>query len=1225
MKAKLLGAASAWLLAGLAVFGQATTSISGSITDATGAAIPRASVELLNTETNQSRESTATDEGAYTFAQVQPGTYRLTVKAAGFNTLSLENLRLLVGNPVTQNAQLEIGKITNTVAVNAESAQINTVDSSLGNAFGTKPIMQLPLEGRNVVGLLSLQPGVSYVGSNENFQGNGTTIASYRTGNVNGGKSDQANVTLDGVDVNDQQNRDPFTSVLRTTLDSTQEFRVVTTGAGADLGRSSGAQVTLVTKSGTNELHGSAYEYLRNKATNANSFFNNTNGVPLAKLNRNVYGASLGGPLKKNRLFLFGNYEGRKDRREDSTLRTVPTATLRQGIVSYVRTNGSVAQLSPNDLRTRIDPRGIGPNAAALAVMNRYPIPNDTSIGDGINTSGYRFNAPITLNWQTYIAKLDYALDSQGRHQLFVRGNLQDDNQSAAAQFPGLPPNNVILGNTKGLAVGLTSSLSERSVNNFRYGITRVGLENTGVSRDAFVTFRGIDSILGTNRPFIRKTPVHTFANDFSTIKGNHDLRFGGVVRLIRNNRLNFANSFPTANTNSSWLTGSGSGLNAGLTDLAATGRTAYRDAATAVLGLVTQGTANYNYNKDGSALPVGTGVGRQFNAEEYEMYAQDTWRVNKELTVTYGLRWSLMPPIYEANGVQTVAQQSLSDFFDTRVALAGAGLSQDRVTPVAYVLSDQPGGRSLYPFHKKNFAPRFALAYSPKADDPVGRVLFGGPGKTAIRAGWGMFYDVMGSGLITNYDASALGLSTSLSNPSNVLTVASSPRYTGLNNIPSGILPAAPPSGFPATAPNVFAITNSLDDRLKPPYTMNMNLSIARSFDRGFFVQLSYVGRLSRRSLASEDIAAPTNLRDPNSGQTYFQAASQMAGLASANTPTAAVPRIPFFENFYGNLAGGGLSATQQVYDQFSQNAPDYTSALYNLDVNCDPDCSRLGPYAFFNRQYSYLRTLRSVGNGNYHAFQFSTRKQFSNGDQIDFNYTWSKAIDLTSTPEAADGNFTQGVIINPYNRGLARAPADYDTRQQWNANVVYNLPFGSGRKFLDRKGFVNALVGGWQLTALYRQSTGLPNSVGNGRFWPTNWNITGNATVIGPVADGTNRNAPAPPGGSTGVNIFQDPAAAVRSFDYTFPGGVGSRNIIRGDGNLGLDMGLGKSFLMPWASEHPQHLQLRWEVFNVTNTTRFDPLQLSANLGSIGSFGRYTDTLTTPRVMQFAARYDF
>lgn len=1223
MSFKQVGIAAVWLLVGVAAFGQATTSISGSVTDGTGAAIPRASLELLNVETNQSRALTATDEGAYNFAQIQPGTYRLTVKSAGFNALSLENIRLLVGNPVTQNVQLEVGKITNTVAVNAESPQINTVDSSLGNAFGTKPIMQLPLEGRNVVGLLSLQPGVSYVGSNETFQGNGTTAASYRTGNVNGGKSDQANVTLDGVDVNDQQNRDPFTSVLRTTLDSTQEFRVVTTGAGADLGRSSGAQVTLITKSGTNEIHGSAYEYLRNKATNANSFFNNTNGVPLAKLNRNVYGASLGGPILKNRLFLFGNYEGRKDRREDSTLRTVPTALLRQGVVSYVRTNGSVARLSPDDLKNRIDPLRIGTNAAALAILSRYPLPNDSAAGDGVNTSGYRFNAPITLNWQTYIARLDYTLDSQGRNLLFVRGNLQDDNQSQAAQFPGLPPNNVILGNTKGLAIGLTSSLSERSVNNFRYGITRVGLENTGVSLDTFVTFRSIDSIVGTNRPFNRKTPVHTFADDFSSTRGNHDLRFGGVARLIRNNRVNFANSFPTAITNSSWLAGSGAALNTPLTDIASTSRTSYRDAATAVLGLVTQGTANYNYNKDGSALPVGAGVGRQFNAEEYEMYAQDTWRVNKALTVTYGLRWSLMPPIYEANGVQTVAQQSLTDFFDTRVGLAAAGLSQNGVTPVAYVLKDQPGGRSLYPFHKKNFAPRFALAYSPNTEDPVGKVLFGGPGKTAIRAGWGMFYDVMGSGLITNYDASAFGLSTSLSNPSNALTVASSPRFTGLNSIPNGILPAAPPSGFPATAPNAFAITNSLDDQLKPPYTMNMNLSFARSFDHGLFFQASYVGRLSRRSLTSEDISMPTNLRDPSSGQTYFDAATQLAGYVNANAPIASVPRIPFFENFYGNLATSTRTGTQQVYNQFLQNAPDYTSALYNLDVGCSPGCSRLGPYAFFNKQYSYLRTLRSIGNGNYHAFQFSTRKQFSNGDQIDFNYTWSKAIDLASTPETSTS--TQGVIINAFNPGLARAPADYDTRQQWNANIVYNLPFGSGRKFLDRRGFLNALAGGWQLTALYRQTTGLPASVGNGRFWPTNWNVTGNATALGPVSDGTNRNAAAPPGGQSGVNVFQNPTTALNSFDYTLPGGIGSRNVIRGDGNIGLDMGLGKSFVMPWSGEKPQTVQFRWEVFNVTNTTRFDPLALSADLGNIGSFGKYTDTLTTPRVMQFALRYDF
>jgi hypothetical protein len=319
--------------------------------------------------------------------------------------------------------------------------------------------------------------------------------------------------------------------------------------------------------------------------------------------------------------------------------------------------------------------------------------------------------------------------------------------------------------------------------------------------------------------------------------------------------------------------------------------------------------------------------------------------------------------------------------------------------------------------------------------------------------------------------------------------------------------------------------------------------------------------------------------------------------------------------------LATATLTATQRAYQRYVANAPDYSYALYQMDVLCSPSCSKFGPYAFFNRQYSYLRTLRSNGSGNYHGMLWTVRKRFSNGDQVEFNYTFSKSIDLASTPESSTS--LAGVVINSFNRPLFRAVSDYDARHQFNANFVYGLPIGEGKMLANRGGVLNTIVGGWQLSGLYRHSSGLPTGVGNGRFWPTNWNVTGLATAIGTFVDGTNKNAAAPPGGAAGPNLFQNPTVAADAFDFTYPGGVGNRNIVRGDGNFVIDLGLGKTFVMPYHEKHT--LQFRWEVFNVTNTVRFDPLGASANLGSLGTFGKYTDTLTLPRVMQFTLRYDF
>ncbi|MEK7755389.1 MAG: carboxypeptidase regulatory-like domain-containing protein, partial [Acidobacteriota bacterium] len=418
----------------MSVFGQSVTSLNGRVTDPAGAAIPDAAVELENTATGVKRSASTDHEGLYWFQQVAPGDYKVTVRAKGFSSKVVSDLRLLVNSPATINVQLEIGAVTETVSVMAEAVQVNTTDASLGHAIGTKPILQLPLNARNIAGLLAVQPGVV-------FTTEGDTDS--RNGAVSGGKSDQANVTLDGVDVNDQMDRNAFTSVLRVTPDSVQEFRFTTMNANADSGRTSGAQITMVTKRGTNELHGSLYEYHRNTATTANGFFNNLSGVERPKLIRNIFGASAGGPLWKNRLFLFTNYEGRRDRRDGSATRSVPSMDMRQGILHYQRRDGSIANVTPADLARLLDPRGA--NQAALAVLQKYPTPNDFTVGDNLNIVGFRFNAPTPLRWNTYIMRLDYVLDQASKHTAFFRGNLQNDNAAGMPQFPGQPPNSVNL------------------------------------------------------------------------------------------------------------------------------------------------------------------------------------------------------------------------------------------------------------------------------------------------------------------------------------------------------------------------------------------------------------------------------------------------------------------------------------------------------------------------------------------------------------------------------------------------------------------------------------------------------------------------------------------------------------------------------------------------------------------------------------------------------------
>jgi hypothetical protein len=519
------------------------------------------------------------------------------------------------------------------------------------------------------------------------------------------------------------------------------------------------------------------------------------------------------------------------------------------------------------------------------------------------------------------------------------------------------------------------------------------------------------------------------------------------------------------------------------------------------------------------------------------------------------------------------------------------------------------------------------------------------------IRTGAGLYYDLMGQPLAGTFSGNMFGLSSSVSNPGNVLTAVTAPRFTDFWSVPASLVPPAPKGGFPVTFPKAFQITGGLDDKLAAPYTMNLNFSIARELPRGFLVQGSYVGRLSRRSLIQRDIAMPTNLRDPKSGQTYFQAMTQLAlledygGLRTAirnNNDVSQVPKIPFFENMWATAATGGYTATQIIAKDLAQNSAigDFTNTLANMDEYCSTSgtkmsgallkpsaiaCSVLGPNAIFNGQFSALSAWSSIGKGNYHAMQWTVSKRMGDS-QFDVNYTFSKSIDLASASERT-GSYGSAFLINTWNPSQLRAVSNYDVTHNLNAWFMAGLPFGRG-KMLGRNAnrILDAFIGGWQITGTFRASSGLPTSATDGSRWATNWQLSSFATPLGPVpATTSTKNGPAPSTGATpGPNLWSDPAAALAAFwSETMPGQTGSRNTIRGQGYFDIDSGLGKSFTMPWSER--QKLQFRWESFNLTNTVRLDPRSASIGLTSTSSWGKLSGVLGAARQMQFALRYMF
>ena len=1305
----------------------ATTSLRGTIYDTKGAVISGASVTILDPATGFSRMSKSDSQGGYQFLELPPATYELAVSAQGFAQTKESGVQLLVDTPSTLNVTLKVSGGIETVDVAGAAPMVNTVNATLGHAFDTNQIAELPFEGRDPTGILSLQAGVVFTGNSSNINQSSDS----RSGSVNGARSDQTNITLDGVDNNDQLLGLAFSGAVRAPLDSLEEFKVTTANADADTGRSSGGQVALVTKSGTNQIHGGAYAYNRSGIGEANDWFNKAAQLQAGEPNipghlvRNTFGAFVGGPIIKDRVFLFGAYEGQRLRQNLQVTRIVPSDNLRNGIISYPTCgadptcgNGSltpttntltaaqVASMDPNCAGLGSCPLGPGPNPAVMALFQQYPHPNTDSVGDTLNYRGFTFSSPLPGMLNAYVAKLDYNLTSNGNHRLFLRGIQNGDRTALASdptsttgdggsQFPGDPANQTQINTSKALTVGYTATLSNTLINDFRFGYIREAIDVVGQQTQHFVAFRGLDNLTAQTPSNHTAVPVKNWIDDLSKVKGNHSLQFGINYRGIDNIRASNGTSFFTGLTNAFWLAGSciancGTSFDPGafgFPTVASSFSTNYDFPMTALAGLVTEIGSNYNLTKTLTPLPEGDPVPRHFRGNEWEWYAQDSYRVKRNLTVTYGLRYSLLLAPYEVNGQQVAPTFSLGNWFEQRAANMLQGQTYDPL--ISFALAGKANGaKPLWNTDYKDIAPRFAIAYSPGSDSRLGRKLWGGPGKSSIRAGYGIYFDHFGQGIVNSYDQlGSFGLTTSITNPAGIQSVDTSARFSALNTIPatsaatSGSCPTAPcpvqeppPSGsFPVTPPTSltgggFAITWGLNDKLRTPYSHVVNLSFQRDTSHNFTIEVSYVGRFAHRLLQEQDMAMPLDLVDPKSGTAYFQAATALAKQYRAGTPiqsiTPALIGTNYWENMFPGAAGpssenigaevnqsgvaclgtapGLVTATQAMYDLFCRNKGNETTALEYADVpnlitsSCYPACSVANGgngYAYYNPQYSSLYGWFSNGNSSFNSGQFSLRHRQTHGLVFDLNYTYSKSIDQGSNAERINefqGGGFASQIINSWAPKQLRAVSDFDTTHAFNANWVYELPLGRGKQFgsgLNR--MANAVVGGWHLSGLWRWSSGYPFTVSSGFGWATNFQLESAAILDGTRPQTGTFMVPNPTTGAPQANIFSNPlsgsSAAIAQFRQSFPGESGQRNELRGPGTFNLDVGLSKT----WNITEAQSVRFTWENFNVTNSPRFDvgTMQLGGNnsISNSTSFGNFVSTLSNPRVMEFALRYTF
>jgi hypothetical protein len=1229
-------------------FAQNNSGLTGVVTDANGAVVTGATVTLTDTKTGKEQSTTSNDQGAYSFSKVAPGNgYQLTVSAASFQTFVLKDLALGVGITETHNVQLAPGQVTSTVTVTSSGeATLNTTDASIGNVIDERRLTELPIQLRNSpAALIGLQPGA--VGNNV-----GTGNAN-RVGSVTGSRADQGNITVDGIDANDQATQQFAATVGNAPIDAIQEFRAVTTNPNAAEGRSSGGQVELVTKSGTNGFHGNVREYNRTAATAANSFFNNASRIARPQLTRNQFGGSLGGRIVRDKLFFFSDYEGRRDAQGVSYLRIVPLEHYRNGGLAYLNNTAGcptnarlntlpqcITILTPAQV-TALDPKFVGANADLLALFkDRFPSANDSTVGDGINTGGFRFNAPSHRTDNTFTNRIDWVPND--KHRVFGRFNIARRHQTdtvntVAQQFPQDPESGLIIVRDYSWAVGDTWTIKENLVNQAVVGVSRSGLLFPAPFTPSFPNVFGTPSAtggtwnLGLSTPFsdissqnrFVKTP--TLRDDLTWTKGNHTIQFGGSVKPI-DSVSGLTNDFNFVTLGLGGLTTSLGGDPSLRPPNLGTGNVRtrnYDNAFTFLLGRIADVSTNFVNDKSGTAQPPGTGKTRDFAYNEWEFYGQDNWRIRPSLTITAGLRWQYYSAPYEKNGFQACNDIDYNALVAIRLNNAASGTASNTSEPfLRYDLCGKANNaRGFYEPDLNNFAPRLGFAWNPSYKEGfLGKML--GDRKTVFRAGGNVQYDRI-AGAVTFIQDQATYIfdnsaSSSFGNANPRLALLNDPRFTGpvdlpvSNTAPAVTHPFTPfvdasgvPFGNVSGANNNYAIAQNF----KVPYSIQYSAGFQREMPGNFLLDMSYVGRQGRKLFSQADANQVLNFKDPASGQFLlpaFNAIQQQLIAGTAITPQ------PWFENqcFAGctALVASALGSLVEVGDTSDTIQAMFANGLLNSNVG-------------MGSQFSTNAYITNLGSSSYNGMLVSLRKRMSRGLQFDFNYTWSHSIDNQSS---VVNTVFGGLVCDIQNNRVCRADSDFDIRHLINANWIYELPFGRGRSYgKNARGVTNALIGGWEVTGIFTARSGLPFNLTTGAF-PTSFVLespavlNGNASALQNAIHTTS---------SGQVQFFSNPtsvfdannqlAGAVRN---PVGGQIGNRNVLRGPGFWNVDLSVIKNFGLPWSEK--QRIQLRWEMFNAFNHNSFS--LPSTNINST-TFGQITASASSPREMQFAIRFEF
>jgi hypothetical protein len=1197
------------------VWAQVSTSrLTGTVQDSTGAVVVDATVTIQNEDTGATLTTRTTSSGGYTFDAIPTGRYTVTVEAKGFKKASLQTNEVRIGQPTTVNAKLEVGQLTEVVQVVGAAELVQTSTSgNYGNVLTEKVITDMPIvgtRGRNPLSLVLLQPG-TFDGAN--------TGGGYH---VHGARDRAWNFTLDGIDNNDPSAGGSNFAPTRTNPDSLSEFRVVTSNPTADVGRNSGANVLLVTKSGTNEFHGKAFWFYRTPKLNANEWAANFNGLGKRQFVQNIYGGSIGGPIWRNRTFFFVNIQRLAASETRTVNRLVYTDTARRGLLRYVSGGrnrpfgapGASVDASGNPLPglsigtynvATNDPQRLGFDPTIAAAVAKTPLPNNFTGGDGLNTAYFTWTAPVNEKQQDNTIRIDHQLNE--KHWLFGRGSwgyqnsVCDAANSGTAFFPGGGCNVDTERDPKNVAVSWRYVITPTVTNEFIFGHSEFTfnfvspqaqagqiffqggdgggtvLNNLGAG-DAPVLVENLSYAIGN----LRTIRTRQFVDNLTFIRGSHTFKTGFNLRFVQHadirgsiggaNANTTVNFNPAINTVDTAAFGIPAGLNVQFD------RPEFERSINFLLGRVgriTRGFASDGERYVDDLLRVKGQYG------EAEFYFQDTWKVRRNLTVDLGLRWELRDAPGEANDLIARPNQAL---------VYGA--------PPTTTARWEQG--AFYKRDWNNLGPSIGVAWDPN-----------GSGKTSIRSNYRTAYDRLPT----------FGLSTIFQTlPGITLGVTNDEFGQGggrLPNLPQLQPPNVPPSSLaqpPAYSNNTITV---VDPNLEVATTHMWALGIQREVFSRTVVSVDYIGRRAHNLYGAYNANQPEIFR--NGFLNAFNA-------AKAGGESALLDQLTRPDTRRTAAESGAAFIRRQFPTELQLNS--VGAVALNLAQRIQsganlPALSGLGPYFFYPfPQFGQVRVIDSNDFSTYHGVELQVLRRMSRGIEAQFSWTWSKSLDTRSYDPSLTiyGTGTgQSATSHPFditNRKLNYARSDFDRRHVLNSYWIWELPYGRGRRYgADLNRIVDGFLGGWQISGFLRYQTGRPFTIFSG------------ANSLSSVFQSTVQcNGCSPDDG----RVSNSASGTIQYFDTAFrdkltvtpAGEIGNtgRNFFNLAPTFNLDASASKRIYI----RESMNFELRADVTNLTNTPVWD---VPTAVRTSGSFGAFTGPLeaTGSRKIQVGAKFNF